>query len=234
MGKIYSLEAELRELCQDPKANGDQIYIKLKELVGRLIARNQSRIGPDVDRRSLDHEIAAEITVRLLAGTLEPIHNWSGYIATILPRLIKANALMNSPEVIDTYRLGIDPNNIIDMSHSGSLSMLRAAARRRALADIYELPKVVDKWLDDNIKNIDSHSTYYNIRISVILTFLNNKPTYFRLPKPYRNHVIFYYNRLRIYLSRLLILDTSNSDYDQIMKISEYEATEDFFNNQDG
>ena len=230
MGVIYDLESELRSLCKSPKENEEKIYIKVKELAGRLIARNQTKLGPDVDRWTLDHEIATYITTRVVNGTIAPIQKWSGYIKCILPRMIKANAIANGSDVIDTLGKGIDYHYVIDMNYSGSISMLNLMDKRLVLSTIQELPQILESWMDKNIRNIDRSSRYYyNLRISITLSLLLGKVTMFRIPYSYKNLLILYTNKFKIYLSKLLLSGYSSNPYDQIMKISQYEETEDYF-----
>lgn len=222
MGPIYTIESELRDLCKSPKENGNQIYVKLLELVRRLLARNPSKMGPDVDRESLIHEIASDITARLVAGTLDPIYKWSGYIMTILPRMTKENATINSQQIIDTYKEGIDVHKMVDMSHSGSISIMNTSAKIKVIDSVNDLPSTILSWLDNNVKFIDRDSRdYCNMRISILLSFVRGQITMYRLPSQYKNSLILYYNKFRVFLSRYLLSDNKDDNpYDQIIKIS--------------
>lgn len=117
MGKIYEIESVLRELCTDPITNSEELYNKICELVRRLLNRNTSKVGPDIDRYTLGHEIASYIITRLCEGSLEPIYCWSGYIMKILPRMLKSNAKMNG--TCTDYVYDIDPKSIMEMGSGG-------------------------------------------------------------------------------------------------------------------
>lgn len=222
-GPIYSLEEEIRGLCEDPAKNCDELYKKLIDLIWKLIRRNPTKVGPDVDRESLPHEIVSDIIPRLINGTLR-VEKWSAYIMKVLPRFVNNNIKYNTTEIIDTISRGVDPKAVLDMSHAGSICIIQDRTKSSALLDLYNLPNMIGKWMDSNIKYLDNPKDHHNLRLSVLLSFILDQVTLFRLPNYYETQVIFYLNKLKLYMAKILASDPDRSAYDQIIEIANYES----------
>lgn len=227
MGKIYNLESELRELCKDYDNNIKEIYDKLLELVKRLLARNTRMIGPDVDRSSLAYEIVEEIITKISCKKIAPLTYWSGYITQILPRMIKRNAKDNSPEVIDTISEGIDEHCILDMIHSGTISLINSERSKQIINLLEELPCTIEGWLDENLVAIDRCSKLYSdMRVSIILSLLYGKIVLYRLPESYKSLLIYYVNKIKISIARDISRDQPIDTYDLVSFISNSDSLE--------
>lgn len=227
MGKIYQIESKLRDLCSDLTNNSVEIYNLLLELSRRIIKRNLSHIGSDVNLDTLPHEISSEIIMRLYSGKLVDLNKWSGYIKKILPRMIKDNARENSPEIIDPLKRKISETSVIEMSSSGSLSILNDKRVDDVLREIESIPKVVEQWCKYHMRNIDlTEEGISNFIISIKLSIIKGKTILYHLPKGLENSVIVYCNKLKLFIAKEILNDQSESPIDIVRRISNIESLE--------
>lgn len=208
--KLLDVEAEIHSRIEKDR-NDPEIYNLIQKLAYGMLSRCKY-MDKYEDLIEVSHLVAEDLYMKIYKGI--DIHWIIGYISKAKMGYVRQFRKLTDPQVIDTDGNLQLEDNIITMSCAGSRNTHRAYNEVDLLESFDSMPTVIDKIIANSSRYNEFSSSYNNIYISVLLSFINDNwesPIFLDESEEY--YFILIYNKVRNDL-----IESFTKDNDLIME----------------